>query len=73
MFYFVTWKFEISPRTHRWVTDVSPIKEEKRPEMKKKNELGFNQKFKRSFIITQIYISLILLVIWLPVSEMKDQ
>ena len=26
------WKFEISPRTQRWVTEVSPIREEKRPE-----------------------------------------
>ena len=25
------WKFEISPRTQRWVTEVSPIREEKRP------------------------------------------
>ena len=25
------WKFEISPRTQRWVTLVSPIREEKRP------------------------------------------
>ena len=28
----VTWKFEISPRTHLWVTEVSPINDEKRPE-----------------------------------------